>query len=126
MNIPEVIEELKKKYPGKKILLNNRQNCTEILCDVEPSALHPSYSEIISVIDKTDSHYHSSARETYKIVKGVLTLIVEGRKYILNEGQSYSIEPGQIHEALGSETWVSCISKPGWKKSDHNKKIVKG
>ena len=31
MNIPEVIEELKKKYPGKIIFLNNRQNCTEIL-----------------------------------------------------------------------------------------------
>ena len=123
MNIPCVIEELKKKYPGKKILLNNRQNCTEILCEVEPTSKHLSYSEALSIIDKTDAHFHDVTRETYKVIKGVLTLIVEGRKYILNEGQSYTIEPGQMHEAEGNETWVQCISKPGWKKSDHHIKM---
>jgi len=120
MNITGVIEELKKKYPGKRILLNNRQNCTEILCETEPSSLHSSHSEVISVIDKTDSHHHDVTTETYIVTKGVLTLTVEGRKYILNEGQSYTIEPGQSHEAVGNETWVKCNSKPGWKKSDHH------
>lgn len=119
MNIPEVIEELKKKYPGKKILLNNRKNCTEILCEIEPTSAHPSYSEVISIIDKTDLHYHDFTKEIYKVTKGVLTLVVEGRKHVLNEGQSYTIEPGQPHEAFGNETWVTCSSKPGWKKSDH-------
>lgn len=120
MNITGVIEELKKKYPGKKILLNNRQNCTEILCEIDPSAAHPSYSEVISVIDKTDAHFHDMGTEIYKVIKGVLTLTVDGRKYILNEGQSYTIEPGQVHEAVGNETWVQCRSKPGWKKSNHH------
>jgi len=120
MNITEVIEKLKKKYPGKNILLNNRQNCTEILCEIEPTNLHPSFSEAISVIDKTDSHYHDITQEKYTVVQGVLSLIVEGKKYILNEGQSYVIEPGQTHEAQGNETWVKCSSKPGWKKSDHH------
>ncbi len=119
MNIPGVIEELKKKYPGKKIFMNNRQNCTEILCETEPSSLHPSYSEVISIIDKTDLHYHDLTRETYKVTKGVLSLIVDGRKLVLNEGQSYTIELGEKHEASGNETWVSVHSKPGWKKSDH-------
>ncbi len=119
MNIPGVIEELKKKYPGKKIFLNNRQNCTEILCETEPAALHPSYSEVVSVIDKTDLHYHDLTRETYKVMKGVLSLEVDGRKLVLNEGQTYTIEHGEKHEATGNETWVLCISKPGWKKSDH-------
>lgn len=119
MNITGVIEELKKKYPGKKIFLNNRQNCTEILCEVDPTSLHPSHSEVISIIDKTDSHHHDKTTEIYKVLKGVLTLIVDGRKYILNDGQSYTIEPGQIHEAIGDETWVKCSSKPGWKKEDH-------
>lgn len=121
MNITNVIEELKKKYPGKRILLNNRQNCTEILCEVEPAALHPSYSEAISVVDKTDLHHHTVTTETYKVLKGVLTLTVEGKKYVLNEGQSYTINPGQAHEAAGNETWIKCTSKPGWKKSDHHK-----
>ena len=122
MNITGAIEELKKKYPGKNILLNNRQNCTEILCEVEPTSSHPSYSEALSILDKTDAHYHNITKETYKIIKGVLTLIVDGRKYILNEGQSFIVEPGQLHEAIGNETWVLCSSKPGWKKSDHHLK----
>lgn len=120
MNITGIIEELKKKYPGKKILLNNRQNCTEILCEIEPTSAHPSYSEVISIIDKTDAHYHDKATEIYKVIKGALTLIIDGRKYVLNDGQSFTIEPGQIHEAIGSETWVKCSAKPGWKKNDHH------
>lgn len=120
MNIPGVIEELKKKYPGKKILLNNRQNCTEILCEVSPTSEHPSYSEVVSVIDKTDMHYHSVTSETYEVLKGVLSLVVDGKQYVLNGGQTYTITPGQSHEATGNETWVKCTSKPGWKKSDHH------
>lgn len=120
MNITEVIEELKRKYPGKKILLNNRQNCTEILCEIEPTTLHPSYSSVISVIDKTEPHYHSTTTETYEVISGVLALTVDKEKYVLNVGQSYTIKPGQIHEADGNETWIKCSSKPGWKKSDHH------
>lgn len=120
MNITNVIEELKKKYPGKRILLNNRQNCTAILCDIEPFSSHPSYSEAIVVVDKTDSHYHDNATETYKVVKGVLAVTVDGKKYVLNEGQSLRIEPGQVHEATGDETWVHESSKPGWQKKDHH------
>lgn len=119
MNITGVIEELKKKYPGKNILLNNRKNCTEILCEIDPTSAHPTYSNVISIIDKTESHYHEKTVETYKVIKGVLTLVIDGRKYVLNEGQSYTIEPGQVHEAIGDETWVACSSKPGWTKSDH-------
>jgi mannose-6-phosphate isomerase-like protein (cupin superfamily) len=119
MNIPGVIEELKKKYPGKKILLNNRQNCTEIVCDIDPAPLHPSFSEAMYVIDKSDPHFHSVSKETYKVEKGVLSLVVDGRQYVLNVGQSLVIEPGQAHHATGSETWVKVTSKPGWKKSDH-------
>jgi len=122
MNIPGVIEELKKKYPGKQILLNNRQNCTEILCEVEPTADHPSYSEALSIIDKTDLHHHDMTREVYQVKKGVLSLVVDGRQFVLNEGQSYTIEPGQVHQATGNETWVKVSSRPGWKKSDHKLK----
>jgi len=119
MNITSVIEELKKKYPGKRILLNNRQNCTEILCEIEPTGQHPSYSEAIAVIDKTDLHVHTVAKETYTVEKGVLRLVVDGRVNVLNQGQSYVIEPGSVHQATGDETWVKVCSKPGWKKGDH-------
>ena len=119
MNIPGVIEELKKKYPGKRILLNNRTNCTEILCEVDPTSAHPSHSEVVAIIDQTDKHLHNQGTEIYKVVKGVLSLVVDGRILVLNEGQSYTISPGQVHQATGNETWVQVTSKPGWKKSDH-------
>lgn len=123
MNITNVIEELKKKYPGKKILLNNRQNCTEILCEVDPTALHSNHSMAISVIDRVIAHFHDTSEETYKIIKGVLSLEIDGKKYVLNEGQSMVIKPGLHHEASGNETWVQVTSKPGWQKNDHH--IVK-
>lgn len=120
MNITNVIEELKKKYPGKKILLNNRQNCTEILCEIEPTVAHPGRSVAIAIIDKTIAHYHDTSEETYKVLKGVLSLIVNKEKLVLNEGQSFVIKPGSIHEAKGDETWVQVTSKPGWKQKDHH------
>ena len=36
MKINEVLEELKKTYPGKKIILN-KNNLTEILCEIDPA-----------------------------------------------------------------------------------------
>lgn len=120
MNITNVIEELKKKYPGKKILLNNRQNCTEILCEIEPTSQHPGHSVAVAIIDSTLTHFHDTSEETYKVIKGVLSLIVEGKKLVLNVGQSFVIKPGLKHEAIGNETWVEVSSKPGWKQKDHH------
>ena len=113
MNITSVIEELKKKYPKKRILLNNRQNCTEILCEIDPTSLHPNHSIALAIIDKTITHYHTLSEETYKVVKGVLSLSVDGKKLVLNEGQTFVIKPGLIHEATGNDTWVQITSKPG-------------
>lgn len=121
MNITNVIEELKKKYPRKKIVLNDRQNCTEILCEIEETSLHPNRSVAIAVIDKSIAHYHDTSEETYKVIKGVLSLTVGSEKFVLNEGQSFIIKPGLVHEATGNETWVQVTSKPGWKQKDHHK-----
>jgi len=120
MNITNVIEELKKKYPGKRILLNNRQNCTEILCEIDPTILHPSYDVAVAVIDKTIAHYHDLSEETFKVLKGVLNLSIDEKKFVLNEGQSMVIKPGQHHEATGNATWVRLTTKPGWKQKDHH------
>lgn len=121
MHITDVISELKKKYPGKRILMNNRNNVTEILCEMDPASLHASHSTVISVIDKTDKHFHEKATETYKVLKGVLKLTIEGKQVVLNEGESQVILPNQKHEAVGDETWVKCSSKPGWTHNDHHK-----
>jgi len=120
MNIPEVIEELKKKYPGKKILMNHKKNVTEILCETDPTSAHASHSTVISVIDKTDLHFHEKSTETYSVIKGTLTLRIDGETVVLAAGESQVILPHQKHEAMGDATWVKCTSKPGWRRLDHH------
>lgn len=122
MNINSVIDELRKKYPGKKIILNDKQNLTEILCEVDPTALHPQYSIAVSVLDKTTPHYHSKTTETYEVIKGELDLKVGEITHHLNQGESFTILPNEIHTAHGNETWVKVTSKPGWMPQDYLKR----
>ena len=119
MNINAVISELKKTYPGKSIILNNKQNLTEILCEIEPPRDHADYSVAISVIDETASHYHKKITEKYEVIKGELDLLVEGKTFHLKPGESITIQPGEIHSAKGSETWIKCTAKPAWNAKDH-------
>lgn len=120
MNILKVLEELKSTYPGKRIVLNDRNQCTEILCEVEPSSAHPTFSKAIAVVDKTKPHFHNLTTETYEVIKGTLTLSIDGISREMKVGDTVTITPCQVHEATGNETWISCISKPGWKQSDHH------
>ncbi len=119
MNSKKVIEELNKKYPGKKIIKNDNDNPTEILCEVEPSSEHPKHSLAVAIIDKSAPHSHKKSKETYKVTKGKLTLHVDNKKHELNEGDELVIEPGQLHWAEGKETWIECYSEPGWTFEDH-------
>lgn len=119
MNINAVIAELKKTYPGKSIILNDKNNLTEILCEVEPPSFHPGYSVAISVIDNTVPHYHKKITETYEVLKGELDLTVEEKTYHLKPGESLTIQPGEIHSAMGNETWIKCTAKPAWSAQDH-------
>lgn len=119
MHISDVLEKLKEKYPGKQIVLNNRREVTEILCEVDPTKDHKGLSTAIAVIDKTLPHYHKYTSEVYTVIEGELTLIVDGKKVELKKGQSHTIHPHQVHEAIGNETWVEVKSRPGWTKEDH-------
>lgn len=122
MNINGVLDELKKKYPGKRIILNDKRNLTEILCEIDPAEMHRDYSTAISVIDSTIPHYHGKTVETYEVIKGELDLKVGGQTIHLKTGDSYTIEPGNIHVANGNETWVKVTSRPGWTPQDYLKK----
>lgn len=124
MNIVKVIKKLEKKYPGKNIIKNPEDNPTEILCEVDPSSNHPEYSIAIAVIDKSEPHVHKKSTETYKIVRGKLSIYVDNEKHELEQGDKYTVLPGQIHWAEGKETWIECISKPGWALEDHILKEV--
>lgn len=119
MNSKKIIEELKKKYPSKKIIKNDEDNPTEILCEVDPSVNHPEYSLAVAVINKSLPHVHKKSKETYKVTKGRLILFIDAKSHELHEGEELVIEPGQIHWAEGDETWIECYSEPGWTFEDH-------
>lgn len=121
MRINEVIEELKKTYPGKKIILNDKNNLTEILCEVDPPSKHSAYSVAVSVIDETIPHYHNEATEVYEILRGEVDFIIDGKVFHLKTGELLTIQPGEVHSFKGNETWIKCTAKPAWKISDHIK-----
>lgn len=114
MNIDDVITELNEKYPGKSIFKNNEETTTEILCEIDPSTEHPEYSNAIAVIDKSIPHIHYKATETYKVIRGELTLYIGNEVMALKEGESYVIKPNNVHWAKGDETWIEAYSEPGW------------
>lgn len=119
MNVIKIVSQLNKKYPNKKIIKNDAINPTEILCEVEPGLDHPEYSLAIAVIDKSKPHYHKHLTEEYRVIKGKLTLHIEGKTVILKPGNRYKILPNQTHWAEGNETWIECHSIPGWTVEDH-------
>jgi len=125
MNVDKVIHELKVKYPGKNVFPNSIDKSGEVVCEIEPTSEHPEYSKAIAVIDKSLSHFHFQATETYKILKGSLTLHVNHEQHVLNEGDTFVIEPKKIHWAEGKEVWVECYSEPGWNPDDHIYTIVR-
>ncbi len=119
MNFQLIVENLKKRYPGKNIIKNDESNPTEILCEIDPANEHPEYSNAVAIIDKSKPHQHNKTTETYKVLKGKLTLHIGNEIKQLNEGDAFVIKPGNIHWAEGRETWVECYSEPGWSIDDH-------
>lgn len=120
MNIKAVQSQLKKQYPTSSIIMHPEHEPTEIICEVDPTEKHPTYSNAIGVIDSTEPHSHTTSAEIYYVTKGVLTLYVGNERHILHEGEYSVIQPGQIHRAEGNETWIEVYSEPGWSTDDHH------
>lgn len=119
MNANQIINELSKKYPGKKIIRNKEDNPTEIICEIDPAIKHPERSFVIAVIDKSEPHYHKETTETYEVAEGELMINRDGKEYKLKKGDKLTIKPEEVHYAIGNETWVKVYSKPGWIPGDH-------
>lgn len=119
MNVKEIINNLKKEFPDKNIVLNPKNKPTEILCEVDPSSFHPNYSEAVTYIKSSAPHKHLKAEEIYRVEKGRLIVYLDGVTKIIEEGQSIVINPEVIHWAKGDWTRVFVRSEPGWIPGDH-------
>lgn len=119
MNIVKIKKELEKMYPGKKVIVTDPENPTEIVCEVEPTENHPKWSASVAVIDSTRSHYHRKLMETYHVISGSLTISLNGKSRILNSGDFIEIPRKTIHTSKGKNTWVYVYARPGWTPEDH-------
>lgn len=124
MNVIKVIDELKRKYPNKKIIENKNEDgiTTEIVCEINSKKTN---SFAIAIIDSSTIHYHKKITETYKVIKGSLKIFKyndkrkEYKEYTIENGKSIAIKPGEIHSNLGKETWVEVFSEPAWTIDDY-------
>jgi quercetin dioxygenase-like cupin family protein len=119
MNVKRIIEEIKKEYPGKRIILDPPDNPTEIICELDPTSNHTGKSIALAVVGSSKPHFHKKTTEVYKVVRGSLIIFKDGIKNVLNEGEKITIEPNIVHHAEGDEAWFLTYSKPGWTFEDH-------
>ena len=119
MDTEKVQKELKEKYPGNNIVVIEDGEYQEIVCELEPSIDHPERSLALAVVGRSQSHYHKVSTEVYEVVKGELTIHIDGDTKILNEGEKLEIKPGIVHSAEGNECWFLTHSRPGWQFEDH-------
>ena len=87
MNTKKVIAELKKRYPGKKIIINTPEFPLEIVCELDPI----SQTRAIAVIDFTRPHYHKKNTELYEVIKGELIVYFKGKTVLLRKGERIKI-----------------------------------
>ena len=110
--------ELTQKYSGATILDVDDRYLSEIICVPEPTENHADYSIAVAVIFRNHPHVHRVTHERYQVVKGKLTVYINGQTHVLAAGAGIDIEPGQIHWAEGDGVWIQCPAVPGWLPQD--------
>ena len=121
MNVSAIVEAIKKKYPGKNVVLEPHgvPNPTEILVEVDPTSQHPEYSKALAVVGQSLPHFHKHSTEEYTVLKGTLHVFIDEEEHILNVGEKLTIKPGVVHYAKGDEAWFMIHTTPGWTNEDH-------
>ena len=114
-----ILKEIKSRYPNKTIICLPEENPTEIICEIDPAANHPEKSIALIVQGESEPHYHKISTEVYKVLRGKLTLCVDGETHILNKGEKMTIKPGQVHSSKGNNVWFLTYGEPGWVPEDH-------
>jgi mannose-6-phosphate isomerase-like protein (cupin superfamily) len=120
MDAKAIVTELEKTYPGKLIKQLPADNPTEIVCEFDPRDQHPDFSIAVAIIDRSAPHFHNHTTEIYHILKGTLTMHVDGEEFQMFEGQEYTVQPGKIHWASGDAVWVEVYCNPGYSPDDHH------
>jgi mannose-6-phosphate isomerase-like protein (cupin superfamily) len=113
MNKDKIVKQLKDLYPDAFIFLNDQENPTEIIAEVDPKN-----GFAVAVIDSSYPHHHNFTYEKYVVKRGSLKVIIDGKSHVLNAGDEIEIKPGQVHSATGNETWIEVTTTPPWTAED--------
>src|SRR5664280_1413270 len=46
------------------------------------------------------AHHHVHARQFFFVLAGELTMMLEGKDFVLNPGEGLEIAPGELHQAI--------------------------
>lgn len=114
MNAKKILAELKKEYPGKNIIVNDPDDPTEIICEIEPAEWNPDKNSVVVVFEGKIKHPHGYRKQSYEVLKGILEITKEGKSYFLSEGEKLEEGFEEFHLAKGKETWVKVTSEPAW------------
>ena len=57
MDAQKIVDELKRRYAGKNIIVNPPEKPEEIVCELEPGSINPDRSVAIAVMDKNIIHH---------------------------------------------------------------------
>lgn len=122
MNVAKVETELRQKYPGVVIKENKDDTgeVTEIIGEIDRSIIGSDRAVAVAVVDASPEHFHETTAEEYEVLKGKLTVYLNGQPHYLNESQKLAIELGTRHRAEGNETWIYCFSEPAWTAEDYH------
>lgn len=115
MDKEQIIKSLSKEFSGKSIV----SLPLEVICELEPTKDHPSWSEAIAYIKQSEPHYHERTVETYTVENGLLRVVVDDQERVLKEGEQIVIEPPSVHRAYGDWVRVRVYTEPGWIHEDH-------
>ena len=115
MDKSSIKDLLEKEFPGKNVTLLP----SEVICEIEPTQEHPSWSEAIAYIKKSELHHHNRMEERYTIEQGVLTVVVDDKEHTLKEGDKFVVRPPSVHWAYGEWVRVRVYTEPGWTPEDH-------
>ena len=116
MDVDNIVAELTAKYPGKPIIKLPEDNPTEIIVELERTA---EMSCAIAVIARSVEHHHQIMVETYTVLRGRISVFLDGREHKLETGAMVIIPPGTKHWAQGDSAWVQVDCTPPWSAEDH-------
>lgn len=121
MTLNEVLDYFEKNYPNANVMKLPEDSPLEIICEIDPTSAHPSYSVAISAISSSRKHHHAIAMEEYEVLSGTVLIEVDGAIQTLYEHEKISIPAGKIHSATSTENYalVKVTSQPGWTEQDH-------